>query len=108
MTVGILGMTISEGTMSYGTKRGAKTVIFTVEGGGTFPIDMLRYDACYPASETDSFAAMSWENMPTGRRRVTLKHRVAKDENLNHYPCEDRWKSFTWNVVPGSIQYDRL
>jgi hypothetical protein len=92
--------------MSYGTKRGAKTVMFTVEGGGTFPIDMLRYDACYPASEADSYAT-EW-NVGDGLRRVTLKHRVTKDECLNHYPTEDRWKSFTWNIVPGSIQYDRL
>jgi len=92
--------------MSYGTKRGAKTVLFTVEGAGTFPIDMLRYDACYPATEADSWAA-DW-NMESGRRRVTLKHRVSKDENLNNYPNADRWRSFTWTIVPGSIEYDRL
>jgi hypothetical protein len=95
--------------MSYGTMRGAKTVIFTVEGKGTFPIDMLRYDACYPASEADSYATM-WDVVNEGYalRRVTLKHRVSKDANLHHYPTEDRWKSFMWKVVPGSIEYDRL
>jgi hypothetical protein len=27
---------------------------FFVQGQGHFPIDMLRYDACFPASEHDS------------------------------------------------------
>jgi hypothetical protein len=91
--------------MSYGTIRGAKTVLFTVEGAGSFPLDMFRYDACYPATEQDSAVAADIEGGP---RRVVVKHRVLKDEVLTNYPTENRWKSFTWTVVPGSIQYDKL
>jgi hypothetical protein len=29
--------------------------VFTVEGATQFPIDMLRWDLCYPKTEEDSF-----------------------------------------------------
>ena len=28
--------------------------VLKVEGRGTFPVDMLRYDACHPATEEDA------------------------------------------------------
>ena len=88
--------------MTNRSMRYAKIVTFTVEGSGYFPVDMLRYDACYPAREEDSHATIFADDL----RRVTLKHRVLKDEVLTGFPCEGRWKSFTWRVVPGSIYYD--
>lgn len=83
--------------------RRTRHVNFTVEGGGTFPFDMLRYDACYPASERES-PGLDWQGQP-GLRQVTLVHRVLKDENLSNYPSP-RWPSFGWHVVPGSVNYE--
>lgn len=34
------------------------TVIVTVSGQGRFPVDMFRYDRCFPASENDSYLIM--------------------------------------------------
>ena len=87
------------------SKRYAKIVTFTVEGGGNFPVDMLRYDACYPATEKDSYL-MYVDGFDLGIRKVTLKHRVLKEENLDGYPTLMRWNSFTWSVIPTSINYD--
>lgn len=65
---------------------------FTVEGRGEFPFDMLRYDMCWPKSESrDSVALSVRGNWNKELRRITL---VGLRE-----PTTDRWKSFGWNVV---------
>ena len=74
-----------------------KRTRFTVEGSGSFPFDMLRYDHAWPEKE----ASDSWQLSLTrdngddyfNRRRVTL----LTDEP--HGPNEARWKSFNWRVV---------
>ena len=63
---------------------------FTVVGSGKFPIDMLRYDNCYPKSETDS-AAIEGREM----RRVRLVARTFNSDT----PCVARWAFFNWKVV---------
>lgn len=66
---------------------------FTVEGSGTFPHDMLRYDWCVPASEHDS-AVMG--DHDSARRRVELT-RLANDKKSE--PTRGRWASFGWRVL---------
>jgi hypothetical protein len=70
-----------------------KATSITVEGMGAFPIDMLRYDACYPASERDAATIItSFEGAPiVSRVRLTLSFK-------GRY-TPDRWRSFLWNVV---------
>ena len=71
---------------------------FTVLGRGVFPLDMLRYDGCYPKLETDT-AIMGEE----GLREVTLH----KTLNWGHahellkvwVPTVGRWNSFGWAVL---------
>jgi hypothetical protein len=60
---------------------------FTVEGPGnvTFPFDMLRYDLCWPKSETDS-------GMLTSDWPRTIELRGLKE------PTVRRWASFGWTV----------
>jgi len=61
---------------------------FTVEGGGHFPVDMLRYDTCWPSSQEDVAQAFAEK----GVRKVRLStpyNRVT----------EGRWLSFGWHVV---------
>lgn len=68
----------------------------TVEGLGEFPIDMLRYDYCFPDTEADSALIM---DRRVGTRRVRVVQLTA-----NKFPrwTPGRWASFGWNLVPGS------
>lgn len=61
---------------------------FTVEGRGYFPLDMLRYDACYPATSEDAtnLAAKDF-------RKVTLISTIIAE------PTAGRWQSFGWQVT---------
>lgn len=69
-------------------KDPTSTEVFIVSGAGEFPIDMLRYDACWPASEADSSEITS-----NGLRRVALRHRSL-------FPLTPgRWNSFGWKIV---------
>jgi hypothetical protein len=69
---------------------------FTVEGAGEFPMDMLRYDRCFPRNEKDANAAQDRER---GRRQVELTR-----PHCEAYwtPTEGRWQSFGWKVVAGA------
>lgn len=69
--------------------------LFTVEGTGEFPYDMLRYDQCWPHYSEDASALGSpyTAEERRSRRRVVLE--CAHDSG----PCEERWASFTWRVV---------
>lgn len=61
---------------------------FQVQGHGTFPMDMLRYDICWPASEWDS-GRLPGEAGHV--RTITLKGLKP--------PTFARWRSFGWEVV---------
>lgn len=68
---------------------------FVVEGRGSFPLDMLRRDECFPASTAD--AVRLDQTLPSGpRRKVTLVHRCARRW---WEPTAGRWESFGWKVV---------
>lgn len=58
-----------------------------VVGVGAFPIDMLRYDSCWPATQADSLLVADDE-----LRTVTL-------ETISGFEITpERWKSFGWLV----------
>lgn len=67
---------------------------FLVAGTGPFPLDMLRYDQCHPAAETES-----------GRIEATFRtHGLSSQPiGLKSYaetpPTAARWESFGWRVV---------
>lgn len=65
--------------------------IVKVVGKGTFPIDMLRYDSCRPATELDSgkIARMREE------RTITLLRYTDEMDS----PTTERWMSFGWSVI---------
>jgi hypothetical protein len=69
---------------------------FYVHGNGIFPLDMLRYDSCYPH---DSYSVHELEDTgwkATERREVSLIH----TGNLKDWtPTIDRWASFGWIVA---------
>ena len=64
-----------------------KARIFSVRGRGRFPIDMLRYDSCWPFQTKDSAAIEA-----DGVRTVTL-------ESASPNRTAARWRSFGWEVV---------
>jgi hypothetical protein len=67
-------------------------VRFTVCGSGTFPFDMLRYDACHPAGEQQS--ALLFDHHDEWRE-VELIH---YSEVKSWEPTVERWRSFGWDV----------
>jgi hypothetical protein len=73
---------------------------FQVEGGGSFPLDMLRYDSCWPKTQQD-VAIMDAFPGTSGKRTVTL---VSASLRVSYVPTADRWASFSWSVVPGSVK----
>lgn len=83
----------------------AYLVKFTVSGSGDFPMDMLRYDACWP--ETPH------EITHEGRREVTVigycrtTPCFKRTGQPGEYPTFDRWRSFMWSVKPESIEVIR-
>ncbi|MCY4506533.1 MAG: hypothetical protein OXG35_06185 [Acidobacteria bacterium] len=77
-----------------------KAVTFTVRGDTAFPSDMLRYDRCHPRTHDDVSAMMT-----TGTRTVNLRRYYqpgGRDE-----PTRERWESFGWRVLEGSIKQVR-
>lgn len=78
---------------------------FKVRGAGglPFPIDMLRYDQCFPVSSADASAI---ENAHT--------HLDPIEVGLEHWgltqtwaPTSARWLSFLWHVDPHSVEVHR-
>lgn len=68
---------------------------FTVTGRVGFPIDMLRYDACYPATEADS--GLIYKTLEGGNTEA-----VSVDLHMDHRtrgPTDGRWESFLWKVT---------
>ena len=69
---------------------------FVVEGYGTFPHDMLRYDSAWPTDQESLDNMMMKPSEPEHRqvRRVALGC-----ANGAPNPTESRWDSFFWKVV---------
>lgn len=68
---------------------------FYVAGKGSFPVDMLRYDGCYPVSSEDASKILihgtddDYFQIRQVKLRATLEHgRITPD----------RWASFGWHV----------
>ena len=75
-----------------------KRYTLTVEGLAPFPVDMLRYDACYPATEADSGRIERLgEPGNTDRVRVTVAKSAGTAHAFLWTPA--RWESFGWKVV---------
>lgn len=78
----------------------------TFEGVGAFPLDMLRYDSCWPATSED--AAKGQETIGgglAGRRRITVAKAslTNRREAVAHFAIV-RWGSFGWRYVEDSVQ----
>ena len=89
------------------------TTQFTVLGRGVFPMDMLRYDGCYPKLETDTACMVN-----DGLREVTLQRGLKELDHENYRPGDygnptvwsptvGRWNSFGWAVL-SDLSVDRF
>lgn len=69
---------------------------FTVIGRGKFPIDMLRYDSCWPAKSEDARTITATFDEPRDPREtfeIGLMQAAGYGE-----PTVARWDSFGWKV----------
>lgn len=68
---------------------------------GTFPIDMLRHDQCFPMSEADSerITASAYHHEGDG-----APVRLCAVSHVRYQPTEGRWESFGWLVVPMTFE----
>lgn len=70
---------------------------FTVQSYDEFPLDMLRYDRCWPKRESEDVISIKrsmdvrWRRLHNGPFQVTL---VGYKQ-----PTAARWQSFGWIVV---------
>ena len=70
---------------------------FEVTGKGHFPIDMLRYDRCFPAdAESSTAIAVEMPNLYVDRvgRLVRIATSIVVAERITL----KRWESFGWKV----------
>ena len=70
---------------------------FSVRGRGRFPVDMLRYDCCYPVTGIGADRLLDTD-MKT--ERTIVLRRVTRTSNWE--PTEGRWSSFGWYVIRDS------
>jgi hypothetical protein len=64
---------------------------FTVQGTSGFPLDMLRYDNCWPTGDVTSLHRAVQYPRPLEVERVTLMGWKM--------PTRERWASFGWFVT---------
>lgn len=69
---------------------------FEVVGQTAFPIDMLRYDSCFPETVQDSkMIKESLESPNSGMRTVGL---VCLTGKTDWRPATDRWRASGWTI----------
>lgn len=70
---------------------------------GGFPVDMLRYDRCFPYSEQDSVKISYFlsryirDDVETMREMLGKGIKLTSDHNFE--PTLGRWESFGWTIV---------
>lgn len=68
-----------------------------------FPFDMLRYDRCHPASESDSsvITMCSEPRKYRGPKSTIEDYEVSlvRYAHKQWRPTEGRWESFGWEVI---------
>lgn len=76
---------------------------FEVQGRYPFPVDMLRYDRCCPLGSDDAQAIYSSIADQGTKETFTIRLRAYAASGFTE-PSAERWTSFGWSVVPGSLR----
>lgn len=74
---------------------------FTVTGSGEFPLDMLRYDSCWPVGTVDAGNLCICPDRSAEDRTSWLTQRTIKMRMIGHTklgPTLERWRSYGWTV----------
>lgn len=71
---------------------------FTVVGTYLFPIDMLRYDASWPATEGDALNISRTFDSFSLRSKEKEVYKIRLVTNNPFSPTIGRWNSFGWSV----------
>ena len=71
---------------------------FQVRGTLAFPLDMLRYDECFPAVEGEMYEIANSLISSGSDTPLTIKL-VHYDQRAKWEPTVARWQSFGWWVV---------
>jgi hypothetical protein len=72
---------------------------FKVTGDRAFPLDMLRYDCCYPrTSKCVEEIHASFDMSDRTQRRLAMKPFEVELISHNGTPELTRWTSFGWKV----------
>ena len=85
------------------THREKRMVVKQSRPGSPFPLDMLRYDTCVPASESDAnlIRYTIEDHVETlkslGWNGTVLLRRFERDGAGQ--PTDARWRSFGWEIV---------
>lgn len=66
-------------------------ITFEVTGRGEFPVDMLRYDGCWPVDGVDASNILGGQDAPL--RTVKL---MSMRDRKDWQPTVARWQSFLW------------
>lgn len=75
---------------------------FTVRGRGEFPLDMLRYDCCWPQGGDDVEAISPCYETAADRKELDVRSvRLSRWVRTKREPVatNGRWDSFNWTVV---------
>lgn len=67
---------------------------FRVMGKGSFPLDMLRHDSCWPRGQND--VGVIQESLD---ERTRIDRTVELSTGSSASPTEGRWESFGWRVM---------
>ncbi len=78
-------------------------VIPKTSNTAVFPLDMLRYDTCFFASETDARRVEAAGDLRV-KGEVKLKRYV---ETKHDIPTDARWSSFGW-IINGEVETRKL
>lgn len=72
---------------------------FRVRGSYPFPVDMLRYDACWPATETDSFLLHGVIEAVSPVKVVEITLATYAERST-----PGRWESGLWKVTNHEVR----
>jgi hypothetical protein len=79
---------------------------FQVKGKYPFPLDMLRYDSCFPYSQEDVVKIqinldLHSSHCSSPETTIMLMRCVETKADI---PTKDRWNSFGWAVIAESTE----
>ena len=82
----------------FNTKKSKDMYVtdFYVTGKGEFPLDMLRYDCCYPYSGEDAAKFRTPDTLEEYKALRTVRLVSCSYSG----PTADRWSSFGWSASP--------